>query len=541
MAAHNAPWKKPDTTALRAQLSELIDAGEHETLLETVLGLVEQMASQNDQLAWRLQTALSQLYRKKSEKVSAEQLSLFLSRLGSEKAAQAEVELDEPQNETEEEKDPAAQVPAKPRAPKTPRKNPFPAHLRREPKPIPVPQEQRTCPTCHRERQPMGYQKREIWEYRPGEFYVIEEQLEKLVCKCCEEGVVTAEGTPKPIEGGRPGPGLLAQIVTAKFREGMPLYRQSQSYKKSGITLATSTLGDWTAASADLYEPIYREARRRTLASYLLSLDDTGLPVLDKEHPRGIRRGHLWTYLGDQDRVGFCEYTPDWKKEGPLSVLHEFTGHVVQGDGYAGIDAYFKGTDPPRRAGCMDHCRRRFVKALQGGHTEAAVAVSLIRKLYHIEAEARRDGVSLDELLRRRDELSRPTMDQLGRVIADLHNRVVPKSPIGKATTYAINQWSTLYLYLSDPRVPISNAHVERQQRRPAIVRKASLFAGSDAGGRRMAILQTAVVLCELHDVPLFEYLRDTFAKVAAGWPQSRIGELLPEAWKPTSQSTTDD
>ena len=206
MAAHNAPWKKPDTTALRAQLSELIDAGEHETLLETILGLVEQMASQNDQLAWRLQTALSQLYRKKSEKVSAEQLSLFLSRLGSEKAAQAEVELDEPQNETEEEKDPAAQVPAKPRAPKTPRKNPFPAHLRREPKPIPVPQEQRTCPTCHRERQPMGYQKREIWEYRPGEFYVIEEQLEKLVCKCCQEGVVTAEGTPNRSKGVVRGP-----------------------------------------------------------------------------------------------------------------------------------------------------------------------------------------------------------------------------------------------------------------------------------------------------------------------------------------------
>ena len=302
-------------------------------------------------------------------------------------------------------------------------------------------------------------------------------------------------------------------------------------------------LGDWVAASADLYEPVYREARRQTLSSYLLSLDDTGLPVLDKEHPRGLRRGHLWTYLGDQDRVGFCEYTSNWEKEGPLAVLHEFTGKVVQGDGYAGIDSYFKGTGPPppKRAGCMDHCRRRFVKALQGGHTEAAVAVSLIGKLYHIEAVGdleipRRDGASLEQLLQRRDELSRPTMDQLGRVIADLHNRVVPKSPVGRATTYAINQWQTLYLYLSDPRIPISNAHVERQLRKPAIVRKASLFAGSDEGGRRMAILQTAVVLCELSDVSLFEYLRDTFTKIAAGWPQSRIAELLPAAWKPVEQ-----
>ena len=550
MTARTAPWKKPDTSALRAQLSQLLEAGQNEMLLETVLGLVEQMASQNDQLAWRLQTALSQLYRKKSEKISPEQLSLFLSKLAPEKAAQGDVETEsepksepeETQEQTETDSSPSeseAKSPNAKRPPKRPSKKPFPEHLRREVLVIPVPGELCLCPKCGRERQRMGHQKREIWEYKPGEFFIIEEQLEKRVCKPCEGEIVTAEGTPKPIEGGRPGPGLLAQLVTAKFREGMPLYRQSQSYQKSGIRLATSTLGDWIAASADLYEPVHREARRQTLSSYLLSLDDTGLPVLDREDPRGIRRGHLWTYLGDQGRVGFCEYTPNWKKEGPLAVLDEFSGRVVQGDGYAGIDPYFKGTDPPRRAGCMDHCRRRFVKALQGGHTEAAVAVSLIGKLYHIEAEARRDGASLDELLRRRNELSRPTMDQLGRVVANLQNSAVPKSPVGRATTYAIRQWQTLSVFLSDPRVPISNAHVERQQRRPAIVRKASLFAGSDEGGRRMAILQTAVILCELADVSLFEYLRDVFGKLAGNWPQARIGELLPAQWKKT-QSRAD-
>jgi transposase len=528
------PWKKPDTTAFRAQLSRLLDDGQRDVLLETVMALVEQMASQNDQLMWRLQTALSQLYRKKSEKISPEQLSLFLARLSQEKAVQAEVEGLEPQSDPEAEQtstEPAKPPPANKARPKQPHKKPFPDHLRREIRLIPVPAEECQCPNCRAEKEPMGYEKREIWEYKPGEFYVVEERLEKRVCKKCQEGVVTAEGTPKPIEGGRPGPGLLAQIVTAKFREGMPLYRQSQSYEKSGILLSPSTLGDWTAASADLYEPVHQEARRQTLSRYLISLDDTGMPVLDREHPRGIRRGHIWTYVGDQNQVAFCEYTPDWKKEGPCGVLEEFTGEVVQGDGYAGIDQVFRGPDPPIRAGCMDHCRRRFVKAMQSGHAEAAVAVSLIGKLYHVEAEARREQADPDELLRRRRELSQPVMDQLGRIVADLHNRVVPKSPMGKATTYAIHQWQPLSVFLADPRVPISNAHVERQQRRTAILRKASLFAGSDEGGRRMAILETAVVNCELANVPLFEYLRDVFAKLSGNWPNSRIAELLPWAW----------
>ncbi len=119
-------------------------------------------------------------------------------------------------------------------------------------------------------------------------------------------------------------------------------------------------------------------------------------------------------------------------------------------------------------------------------------------------------------------------MDQLQRVVADLHQGLVP---LGKATTYAIRQWDTLTVFLDDPRVPLSNAHVERQQRRTALVRKNALFAGSDEGAKRMAILQTIVVNCELHGLEMFAYLRDVLGKLAADWPQSRLDELLSDAW----------
>ena len=512
----------PDLASFRAQLERLLSAGDHDTLVAGVMTLVEQLTAHSQKMELRLELALRQLYRKKSERISPEQLALFLAQLP---AAQVALAKAEPADEST----PAPEPPPKPK--KKRGRQPFPDHLRREVRPISVPDDQRTCTDCGAAKTPMGHQISVVWEYKPAEFFLIEERREICVCKKCQAGVVTAPATPKPIEGGRPGPGLLAQLVTSKYRDGLPIYRQSQIYERSGIRLSPSTLGDWCMAAADLLEPVWKLARKDTLACYLVSLDDTGMPVLDRDHPRGIKRGHIWTYLGDQGRTAFCDYTPDWKGEHPLAVLADFTGKVIQSDGYAGIDAHFRGPDPPRRAGCMDHLRRRFIVALEAGDNRAAIAVALIANLYVVEANARHAGDSLEALHQKRQTWSRPRMNQLHQVVADLRGDVVPKSPLGKALTYAVNQWPTLTVFLDDPRVPLANTHVERQQRRTAIGRKAYLFAGSDDAARRLAILQSFVVLCELAKAPMFEYLRDVLAKLAADWPQSRIAELLPASW----------
>jgi transposase len=365
-----SPHQKPDLSAIRGELERV---GANATVVELVMNLLEQMATQNNQLQWRLQTALRQLYRTKSEKISPEQLALFLSKLTEDQASLADVEGADGDASGAEASTPSEPIKTKP---KTPHKKPFPDHLRREVREVPVPEADRPCAQCGTEKQPMGHDARTVWEFRPAEFFIVEERLEKRVCKRCQEGVVTAEASPKPVEGGRPGPGLLAQIVTSKMRDACPLYRQSQIYVRSGVHLSPSTLGDWSAATADMLEPIYKRLRVRTLACYLLSLDDTGLPVLDREHANGIKKGHLWTYLGDGGCVGFCEYTANWKQEAPCAVIAEFKGAVVQGDGYAGIDAAFRKNAALVRAGCMDHCRRRFVFAMQDGAAHASSANS---------------------------------------------------------------------------------------------------------------------------------------------------------------------
>ena len=394
-----------------------------------------------------------------------------------------------------------------------------------------MPEAQRRC-ACGADKVCIGYEPQVLWEFDPAQFYLLERLREKLACKQCEEnGVQKARAPGKPIDGGRPGPGLLAQIVTAKEHDSTPLYRQSKIYQRGGIHLAPSTLGDWHAAAADLYEPVWRALRTDALGSYLLSLDDTHMPVLDREDARGIKKGHIWTYIGDERRVAFCEYTPTWSGTFPQNVLREFTGQIIQGDGYAGIDQVFRGLDPPLRAGCMDHCRRKFVKALEAGVVSAAVVVKLMQDLYAVEAQARVDQLDAEALLARRQEQSRPLMDRLRRIIADLHGSAVPKSLLGKATRYAVNQWSTLVVFLDDDRVPIANAHVERQQRSTALGRKNYLFAGNDEGARRLAILQTVVVNCDLLGISMWHYLRDTFQRLGDDWPHSRLAEPLPSAW----------
>src|SRR5512144_54550 len=522
-----------DVPALRAQLEELAAAGEHAQVFETLFEILERVTRDHRDLAARYTSMLRGMYRSKSERISADQLALFFAQLPAHEADQAPDEPPPapapPPGPVEDNGGAPPPGPQKPAKPKHGGRKPVPPSMRREIVKIPVVGDELRC--CDAEKKLIGTRVRITIEYRPGEAYAREEHAEVRACGICEGNVTTAPTTAPPIEGARPGPGMLAQIVTSKNSDAVPLERQSKILARGGARVAPSTLGDWYARAADLIEPLWQALRDDTLSRYLISVDDTGMPVRDRAHARGIKRGHIWTFLGDGGEVAFCEYTPDWKGSRPQAILAGFRGQVIQSDGYAGLAPIFARPNGPRRAGCMDHCRRRFILALEAGDARAAVVVSLLREIYAVEAQARADGVDLDELRHRRQRDSRPLVDRVHLIIGDLAGRATPKSPLGKAVAYAVNQWSTLILFLDDPRVPLSNAHVERQQRRTAIGRKNFLFAGSDDGARRFAILHTLIVNCDLVGAPPFEYLRDIFRRLADDWPMSRIRELLPAAW----------
>jgi len=527
-----APGKKTtDVHGVAVLLRALLAEGQDEQAIELVVGLLSQLAEKNAELELRLRKALRQHFGRTSEKLSAEQLSLFLSELGQQEASAASAVTAPPSEDASpaQASAPLAEQPWKKR--KGHGRRPLPPHLPREQRVHQPPPEALRCEVCGRDKTRCGEEKSDTLEWVPGHFKVIEEVRPKYACRPCGDGLVVAPAAARVIEGGLPGPGLVAHVLVSKYKDSPPLHRLCGIYERHGVQLRSSTLSDWVAAGADTLQPLAREVARRALASHLLQSDDTHLKVLDREHPNGLKRGHMWVYLGDSTWAAFV-YTPDWKQEGPLSFLDKREGWLLV-DGYKGYDKLFTRQGATAvEVGCWSHARRYFVEALEAGDTRAALPLSLMGRLFEVEREASEQQVDEAERLRRRDTLSRPVTEQLGRWVADTYNREPPKSPLARACFYAINQWKPLSRFLEDARLPLHNNASELRLREIAVGRKNYLFAGSDAGAERAACVYTLVATCVLAGVEPWAYLTDVLEKLASGWPQRRLAELLPPMWK---------
>ena len=470
-----------DLADIRQKLEQLASEGRTDELIEMVLALLARARETNTALAARLQNALRALYGRKSAKVSAEQLALMFAELDRDVAPPGGEAAESPASEAAESPKPDApgQIPQPPEPPKPPRgrggRSPLPPNLPREEQIVPVPEAERTCSQCGASKKCIGHVESEVLEFVPAQFRVIVEKREKLVCPTCvEEGVVTAP-SEKVMDRGRPGPGLLAHIAVRKSQDSMPLYRQSQEYERYGVSLSPSTLGDWSAFSLDVMQPVAKGIVVDIVSSAYIRGDDTGLRVLDRDHPKGIKLGHMWAFVG-AGLVAF-HYAPNWKSDHPAKFLRNFNGYL-QGDGYAGYAAMLRDdeTEQPvvpqeRRLGCGMHIRAKFESATKTGDARAAVAIRYFQKLYQVEALCKSEQLSDEQRKACRDELSLPVVNELYDWIRELHPRLVPQSPLFKATQYAINQEDTWRRCFTDGRFEIDNGEVERQLRRVAIGR----------------------------------------------------------------------
>lgn len=395
-------------------------------------------------------------------------------------------------------------------------------------------EEQRVCPDCGQVKTEFDHEPRRHLVYVPARLFIREEQLVQYVCRPCGQGIVMAEGTRKLIPGSPVSSSVLAHLTVSRVVDAMPIERTAKQWARHGAEIATQRLYDWNARATDEVAFTHKIAHRELLTCSLASFDDTPLLAKVAGHANGTQRGRLWLYLGDIDRVAYCEYTEDWKGCHPQKVLAGFKGHV-QSDGYGGIAGLFRGHDPPTKVGCNDHGRRKFVEALKLGDKRASPVVALYGELYAVEADAK--GLSHDERLVVRQARSVPLWAQLSDEVARLQRLGEPKSPLGKACTYFRRQYDALGAFLRNGMLPISNAHVERLLRAVALFRKNSLFVGSIEAGQRYAIQLTLAVNCALVGANHFEYFMGLYDRVAAGWPAARAAELMPRHWLAAQQN----
>jgi transposase len=530
----NASKQPDDLGDVRRKLEELARDGRVDELIELVIELLSRVRDDNTALQARLKATLRQLYGRRSEKVPVDQLALMFDALEDDEVPQTAREA--AQEAADDDEDGEVDRPVAPRH--WPRRRPLPPELPREQHVIPVPPSQRTCPKCGSEKQCIGHIRSEILEFVPAQFKVIEELREKVACKSCGDGVVAAQ-TSKPMERGRPGPGLLAHIVVSKGQDSLPIYRQSQIYARAGVSLSPSTLGEWFSFACDVLAPVAELIRTFVLHSHVIRADDTPIRVLDRDHPKGVKRGHLWGYVGVGNLVVF-DYTPTWEATGPRAFFEHFDG-FVQGDGYAGFKSALgrERGDPivadERLLGCAMHVRRKFEAAAEAGDARGAIALAYFRKIYRVEKACKKERLSPEQRKARRDAESVPVLEELYEWIHDLHRRLVPDGLLYAAVRYAINQEDKLRRCFTDGRFEIDNGEVERQLRRVALGRKNYLFAGSDRGAERLAVAYTLLGSCHMLEIDPLGYLTDVIDKIQNGWPHRRLDELLPTAYLSTS------
>jgi transposase len=400
-----------------------------------------------------------------------------------------------------------------------------PAHLPRVEVINAVPPAQRICPLCGREMTTVGHETCEIIEVQPARIYVIARKDERVACPH-DDTIVSAQTPPQIVERGKLGDTLIVEAVADKFVEHQPTERQSRRFLRAGVDIAPQTLGRSMAANIDLLKPIAGGICTETKACPLLATDASGLPVLDQDHPLGIRNGTMWCWIGSQKWVTFF-----YAKSGDSQSVKDFLGEdlcrTVQCDGTSIITFLEKAGG--KRPGCWAHGRRRFVVCARSGDALAYVPLRMIRRIFAVERLSAMHGETPDARLLRRREHSAPVLDELRAWLDEQSKVIPPKTPLGNAIGYLLRQWHRLILFLTDGRIELTNNRVERELRSLVLGRKNWLFAYGDLGGERTATILTIVGTCIAHRINPRAYLHVVTKLIVNGWPSARLRELLPD------------
>lgn len=498
------------------------DPAELRTVSELLMAEVQSQAYLIEKLKGQLAAHQKARFGSKSE--SLDQLAFDLSEDAEiEAAAEAQKQLD-PAHEDDAEAD----LPAK----RKHSRNPLPDHLDRVDEVL-SPGE--ACSDCGGNLRQLGEDVTEELEYIPGRFVVRRIVRPRMACSCCE-AFSQAPLPSRPIERGRPGPGLLAHVLTSKYCDHLPLYRQSAIYAREKVDLHRSTLTDWVGRSTALLEPLADHIGKLVCAGPALFADDTPVKMQTKTKTKKAKTARLWSYVRDerpwQGQAPSCawyQFSVDRKGEHPVNHLSGYKG-TVHADGYAGFNGLF-GEDKASEQACMVHVRRKFVEVYErDGSAIAKEVIERIAVLYGVEKEAR--GQSPEERAILRQTKAKPVFDDLEGWLQLQLPKISGKTPLAQAIRYALGRMPKARAYLSNGILEPDNNICERSIRPIAIGRKNYLFMGSVGGGKAAAVAYTLIETAKMNGVNPEAWLTWVLTHIA-DHKINRIDELMPWNWTP--------
>lgn len=385
------------------------------------------------------------------------------------------------------------------------------------------------CPCCGQNREKISQVVSEQLEHTPASLFVVEHVQITYACKQCQEQVVTAPKPPQPIDKGVAGPGLLAHVITAKYAQHLPLYRQEEIFARQNVLIRRSTLAGWMAQSAECLLPLQKLMVRRVLSGNVVGTDDTPVKVLDPDLDR-TRTGRFWAYVGDdRHRYTVYDYTPNHKRDGPQKFLKDFSG-VLQADAFNGYDGiYLKSNGKIVEAACCAHARRKFFEARETAPQLAHQALAFFGRLYAIEHDA--ETLSAEARCALRQERSVPILEEMHVWLNEQLQGLRPKSPITGAIKYSLKNWDALCRFTTDGQIPIDNNRTERTLRAQAVGRKNWMFLGSDNGGHTAAVLYSLIASAKRHHLDPEAYLTGVLRRLPGITNPLALRALLPDRW----------
>jgi len=322
-------------------------------------------------------------------------------------------------------------------------------------------------------------------------------------------------------------------LIVSKYTDHMPLHRLQRAYERQGYFLHRSTLCDWLGACADLLRPLYDLMVCVVLQSRVIHTDDT--PVkLQELVTHLLSTARLWVYLGDAAHpYNVFDFTVNHKRDGPQQFLANYRGYL-QADAFSGYDGLY--LPDPRTAqariievACNAHARRKFYESRGSDALRAHQALAYFRQLYELERGAK--DFSDEQRLQMRQDLAVPILGQFHAWLTAQRPEVLPKSPMGEAIGYALNNWAALRRYTDAGFLAIDNNAAEREMKRIAIGRKNWLTVGSPRGGQTAAVLFSFASTCQRLGVEPWAYLRDVLERLPSH-PAERLAEFLPDEWQ---------
>ena len=433
---------------------------------------------------------------------------------------------------------------------KKPARKSFPEHLPRERILQPTPT---SCPCCGGAKlSKLGEDITETLEVIPRSWKVIQHVREKVSCRDCE----TISQAPAPfhvIPRGWAGPSLLAMILFEKYGQHQPLNRQAERYAREGVELSLSTLADQVGHCAVALAPLVERLRAYVMSAERLHGDDTTVPVLARGKTDTAR---TWVYVRDDRPFGgtgppaaMFYYSRDRTGSHVHEHLEGWSG-ILQADAYSGYNKLYAADRQPApilEAACWSHGRRKFfvladieaaARARAKGEKPAMVSPLALEAVRRIDAlfdiERAINGKSPEERLAVRREHSAPLVADLHAWMREHRAGLSGKNDVAKAMDYMLKRWAAFARFLEDGRICLTNNAAERALRGIALGRKSWLFAGSDRGGQRAAVMYSLIVTAKMNDIDPQAWLADVLARIA-DHPASKLDQLLPWNWRSQS------